>query len=112
MNGEQSKALRDLAETMAVLDVARRELERVERVRDRRIMRAVAVGVDRVDVAAVAEMSRQRVGQIAAGVEKGAGKAQVAAVAKLGATPRTGAAAQERATVAAQLREGAAVVNG
>jgi hypothetical protein len=87
MTAEQHRALTELAETMEQLAAAQREVARLEKVRDRRVMRAVAVGLDKVTVAPVARLSRQRVGQIAAGVEKGAGKGQVSVLAKTG-TPR------------------------
>lgn len=95
MSAEQHRALAELDETVTALTAAKREVARLEKVRDRRVMRAVGVGCDRVVVAVHADMSRQRVGQIAAGVEKGAGKAQVAALAKT-RTPRGSEGVAER----------------
>jgi len=87
MNAEQSRAMRELDETMTELEHAKAKVAQLEKTRDRRVMRAVAVGVDKVTVAPVAKLSRQRIGQLAAGVVKGAGKGQVSALAKV-AAPR------------------------
>ena len=60
----KARALRELQETADAHAACKAQLAKLEALRDRRIVRAVAAGVDKASAARVAKMTRQRAGQI------------------------------------------------
>ncbi len=60
----KNRAVTELEASAAEHAALRAQLAKVEATRDRRIVRAVALGLDKAAVARHAGMTRQRVGQI------------------------------------------------
>lgn len=60
----KARALRELEDTSAEHAACKAQLAKLEATRDRRIVRAVSLGIDKAHAARVAGVSRQRVGQI------------------------------------------------
>lgn len=60
----RARAVRELEETTAELEKARAVVARLLATRDRRIVRAVELGVSRPDAARLAKVARQRVWQL------------------------------------------------
>lgn len=68
---DKGRALRELEETTDELLELKRRLAHAERTQTGRMIRAVAAGASRIEVAVITGLSRQRVQQITAGVERG-----------------------------------------
>lgn len=60
----KARAARELVETSTEHKHTKAHLAKLEATRDRRIVRAVAAGMDKAEAARLAGVSRQRVGQI------------------------------------------------
>jgi hypothetical protein len=97
---ETARALRELDETTAEVAELRRKLAHAERTQTARMIRAVAVGATRGEVAEVTGHSRQRVQQITAGVDRGnTDRAAVKVLARAG-RPRQQVNSERRALLA------------